>query len=206
MNADSIIQSEAQLEALYGKANPNSLAKEADCLTKAYQRWIEEAPFMAVASVGAAGLDCSPRGDEAGSLFRVLDASTIAIPDRPGNNRLDTLRNIVTDPRIALLFLVPGIKESLRINGTAVVVTNEALLDSFSRNGKRPVTVLIVTIQSIYFQCGKALLRSKLWDADAQVSSKNVPTAGEMLKSVMSDFDSTAYDDSLAKRQPGSLY
>ena len=206
MNADSIIQSETQLEALYGKANPNSLAKEADCLTKAYQRWIEEAPFMAVASVGAAGLDCSPRGDEAGSLFRVLDVSTIAIPDRPGNNRLDTLRNIVTDPRIALLFLVPGIKESLRINGTAVVVTNEELLDSFSRNGKKPVTVLVVTIQSIYFQCGKALLRSKLWDADAQVSSKNVPTAGEMLKSVMSDFDSTAYDESLAKRQPGSLY
>jgi len=178
MDGESIIESESELEALYGPANPNSLAKEAECLTPAYQQWIEQAPFLAIASLGAAGLDCSPRGDEAGSLFRVLDASTIAIPDRPGNNRLDTLRNIVTDPRIALLFLIPG----------------------------SPVTVLVVTIQTIYFQCGKSLLRSKLWDVDSQASSENVPTAGEMLKSVMSDFDSSAYDDALAEKQPRGLY
>jgi len=206
MHNDSTVQTESELEALYGPANPNSLAKEADCLTPAYQQWIEQAPFMAVASIGAAGLDCSPRGDAPGSLFRVLDANTIAIPDRPGNNRLDTLRNIVTDPRIALLFLIPGIKESLRINGTAVVVTDKALVYSFGVNGKSPVTVLVVTIQTIYFQCGKSLLRSKLWDVGAQVNSQNVPTAGEMLKSVMSDFDSSAYDSSLAERQPRSLY
>ena len=206
MDGESIIESESELEALYGPANPNSLAKEAECLTPAYQQWIEQAPFLAIASLGAAGLDCSPRGDEAGSLFRVLDASTIAIPDRPGNNRLDTLRNIVTDPRIALLFLIPGIKESLRINGTAVVVTDDTLIDSFRVYGKSPVTVLVVTIQTIYFQCGKSLLRSKLWDIDSQASSENVPTAGEMLKSVMSDFDSSAYDDALAERQSRGLY
>ena len=206
MNENTVVGSESELQALYGKASPNSLAKESGCLTPAYQQWIEQAPFMAVASSGARGLDCSPRGDNAGELFRVLDAGTIVIPDRPGNNRLDTLRNIVTDPRIALLFLIPGIKESMRINGSAVIETDESLLESFSVNGKKPVTVLVVTIQSIYFQCGKALLRSKLWEADAQLNSDTVPTAGRMLKSVMGDFDATAYDQSQSGSQPDNLY
>ena len=206
MNSDSTVKSEAELQALYGTAKPNSLAKESDCLTPAYQQWIEQAPFMAIASLGTGGLDCSPRGDAVGELFRVLDNKTIVIPDRPGNNRLDTLRNIVTDPRVALLFLIPGIRESLRINGTADIVTDESLVNSFSVNDRKPVTVLLVTIHTIYFQCGKALLRSKMWDPDAQVNSDNVPTAGEMLKSVMGDFDSNSYDESLAERQPRSLY
>ncbi len=206
MNVDSVVKSEADLQALYGKAKPNSIAKECDCLTPVYKQWIEQAPFMAIASLGAEGLDCSPRGDAVGELFRVLDENTIAIPDRPGNNRLDTLRNIVNDPQIGLLFLIPGIKESLRVNGTAVISTDDSLLDSFSVDGKKPVTVMVVTIQTVYFQCGKALLRSKLWQADSQASTNNVPTAGQMLKSVMSDFDGEAYDDSLKDRQPRSLY
>jgi len=206
LNENSTISTEASLENLYGKANPTSLAKEAAQLNSAYQQWIESAPFMAIASVGSGGLDCSPRGDEVGLLFRVLDEKTIAIPDRAGNNRLDTLRNIVNDPRVALLFLIPGIKETLRINGTAVIETDESLLDSFAVSGKKPVTVVVVTIQSIYFQCGRAMLRSKLWDPKQQITAESVPTAGQMLQSVKSDFDGGAYDANLLDRQKSSLY
>lgn len=206
MSKSSIISTESALDNHYGMANPRSLAKEADQLTPAYQQWIESAPFMAIASIGSGGLDCSPRGDEVGSLFRVLDDKTIAIPDRPGNNRLDTLRNLVNDPRVALLFLIPGIKETMRINGTAVVETNESLLDSFAVNGKKPVTVVVVTIQAVYFQCGRAVLRSKLWDPTQQIASESVPTAGQMIQSVESDFDGSTYDSELLNRQQRTLY
>jgi len=151
-------------------------------------------------------MDCSPRGDKPGQLFRILDDQTIAIPDRRGNNRLDTIRNIVADPRVALLFLLPGINESLRINGEAIVVTDTALRNRFAVNGSKPVTVVVVTISSVYFQCARALMRSGLWSTDAQVGKAEVPTAGEMIKSGLSDFDSETYDAQLRSRQRSSLY
>jgi len=151
-------------------------------------------------------MDCSPRGDKPGQLFRILDDQTIAIPDRRGNNRLDTIRNIVADPRVSLLFLLPGINESLRINGEAIVVTDNALRNSFAVNGSEPATVVVVTIRSVYFQCGRALMRSGLWSADAHVSKAEVPTAGEMIKSGLPDFDSNSYDTQLQSRHKDSLY
>ncbi|MCF8466317.1 MAG: pyridoxamine 5'-phosphate oxidase family protein [Sneathiella sp.] len=194
------------LEALYSPVNPISLAKETTSLTPEYRRWIERAPFFALASTGEAGLDCSPRGDGVGQLFRILDDKTLAIPDRRGNNRLDTLRNIIEDPRVALLFLIPGIEETLRINGRVTLTMEPALVNSFAVGGKAPVTVLLVTIEAVYFQCARALKRAKLWDPAAMISRAEVPTAGEMTRSARPGFDADAYDAELPARQQSSLY
>lgn len=152
----------SELAALYGEVNANSLAKEMAHLTPDYRRWIEAAPFLAIATSGPGGLDCSPRGDPAGLLHQVLDDSTIAIPDRRGNNRLDTLKNIVADPRVAVLFLTPGINETLRVNGTAIVTADPALRSRFETQGKLPATVIVVSIGSVYFQCARAQVRARL--------------------------------------------
>ena len=195
-----------QLEALYGKPSPMALAKESDHLTSAYQTWLEKAAFFAFASGGATGLDCSPRGDACGGAFKVLDNKTLAIPDRRGNNRLDTLRNIVTNPTVAILFLIPGITEALRINGHAKISTDPALLAQFDMQGKAPTSVIKVNIDAVYYQCARAIMRSKLWDVESQLTSGDVPTAGEMTKSVTPDFDAEEYDAKLTQRQEGSLY
>ncbi len=206
MEFNASIKDEDALVALYGPINKNSLAKETDHLTDAYQTWIERAPFMAVASIGEGGLDCSPRGDKVGQLFRVIDKRTIAIPDRRGNNRLDTLRNLVGDSRISLLFLTPGINESLRINGDALVVTDRQLCESFTINGKAPLSVIVVSIKSVYFQCARALMRSELWSVDAHIAKGELPTAGEMTKSALPEFDAQSYDEALPGRQRDSMY
>ncbi|WP_340148571.1 pyridoxamine 5'-phosphate oxidase family protein [uncultured Sneathiella sp.] len=194
------------LEALYGPVNPNSLAKETPFLTPEYRRWIGEAPFFALASSGPGGLDCSPRGDAAGQLFRILDDRHIAIPDRRGNNRLDTLRNILHDPRVALLFLIPGIEETLRINGRATVTTESELIQSFRVGATTPLSVILVDIDAVYFQCARALKRSKLWDPAAQLAKGGVPTAGQMTRGAKPDFDAETYDAELPARQQSSLY
>lgn len=202
--SEHAITSIEQLEALYGATNPMSLRKETAYLTPAYRAWIERAPYFSIASIGEGGLDCSPRGDEVGSLFTVLDDRTIAFPDRRGNNRLDTLRNIVSDPRVALLFLIPGVTETVRINGRAGITTDPDLIALFDHGGKRPATVVRVTIDAVYFQCARALKRSALWSVpDAR---PDVPTAGQMTKAAAPDFDARAYDADLADRQAKTLY
>ncbi len=194
------------LEALYVPVYPNSLAKETSALTPEYRQWIEKAPFLALASVGDGGLDCSPRGDAPGQLFRLLDDRHIAIPDRRGNNRIDTLRNIVQDPRIALLFLIPGIEECLRINGRAVITTEPQLIQSFTVGATTPRSVLLIEIDAVYFQCARALKRSKLWDPAAQIAKSDVPTAGQMTKAAKPGFDAATYDAELPARQQSTLY
>ena len=206
MEYKNTIINEADLEALYGQPGTNSLTKEVDALTPEYRLWIEQSPFMAIASIGQGGLDCSPRGDAPGQLFRILDNQTIAIPDRRGNNRLDTLRNLVTDPRISLLFLLPGINETIRINGLAQVVTDTAIRQSFRINNQEPKTVIIVKIKSVYFQCARALLRSRLWSAENVVEKSAVPTAGQMSKGTDAEFDAKQYDADLPDRQKSTLY
>ena len=161
--------------------------------------------FFAIASIGPDGMDCSPRGDGPG-FVRILDESTVAFPDRRGNNRLDTLRNIVVDPRVALLFLIPGLNETLRINGTAHLSTDSDLLNSFVVKGRRPVTAVIVKIDTMYFQCARALKRAGLWDVSAQVDPKTLPSAGQLVQSVMQEFDSADYDAKLQDRQAKTLY
>ncbi|MEE9333453.1 MAG: pyridoxamine 5'-phosphate oxidase family protein [Granulosicoccaceae bacterium] len=200
------ITTTGQLEALYGKPSSIALAKEAKHLTDAYRAWLEKAAFFAFASGGVNGLDCSPRGDSQGGAFKILDNKTLAIPDRRGNNRLDTLRNIVTDSNVAILFLIPGITEALRINGQAAITVDPTLLAQFDMLGKPPTSVIKVSIDAVYFQCARAIMRSKLWDVDKQLTRGDVPTAGEMTKSVDPDFDAKEYDSSLRQRQEGSLY
>jgi PPOX class probable FMN-dependent enzyme len=160
----------------YGPA----VVKEADHVTPEYRKLIEAAPFVVLATCGPEGLDCSPRGDPPG-FVRVVDEHTLLIPDRLGNNRIDSLRNLVRDPRIALLFLIPGVGETMRIAGRAQISTDPKLTESFIINGKAPRSVLIVTVEKAYFQCTKAIVRSKLWDAASKVDRKTLPTPGSIL-------------------------
>lgn len=194
------------LATLYGVPNPNSIAKETDHLTAEYRRWLEAAPFYAIATSGDGGLDCSPRGDGPGQLLHILDACTLAIPDRRGNNRLDTLKNIIADPRVGLLFLVPGINETLRINGRATITTDPALVEQFDVGGKKPASVIHIRIEAVYFQCARALARSRLWEAGAKPGRADVPTAGQMTLGALPGFDAEAYDAALPARQKSTLY
>ncbi len=168
------------LEALYGAPSEPALVKEADHVTAHYRALIAASPFVALATSGPEGLDCSPRG-ELGGVVRIHDERTLMMPDRAGNNRTDSLRNVVRDPRVALLFLIPGSGTTLRVNGRAEVSIDPDLLSSFAVDGRLPRSVLVVRIDAIYFQCARAIVRSDLWNADRHVTSDAVPSAGEML-------------------------
>jgi uncharacterized protein len=144
---------------------------------------IAASPFVALATVGPEGLDCSPRGDLAG-FVRIHDPKTLMLPDRRGNNRVDSLRNIVRDPRVALLFLVPGSGTTMRVNGRAHLSVDPALLESFVMEGKPPRSVTVIAIDSVYFQCARAILRSQLWNPTKHVDAKDLPTPGQMLASL----------------------
>lgn len=195
----------AQLEALYPQPSEASLSKELPGINDLYRRLIEASPFITIASVGSEGMDCSPRGDGAG-FVKVLNDQTLAIPDRRGNNRLDTLRNIIEDPRVALLFLIPGLNETLRVNGKAYLSTDAEILERFEVNGKVPTTAIIVELERIYFQCARAIKRSKIWDPLRHIDPSSLPSAGALIRSALSDFDSDAYDAELQERQAKTLY
>ena len=178
---DHIIDTTEALEKLYTVAPYGpALIKESDHITPQYRKLIEAAPFVVLATSGPEGLDCSPRGDPPG-FVRVADEHTLIIPDRRGNNRIDSLRNLVRDPRISLLFLIPGVGETMRINGRARICTDPKLTESFVINGKVPKCVLVVTVERAYFQCTKAIIRSKLWDEASKVDRKTLPTPGAIL-------------------------
>lgn len=195
-----------QLEAIYGAPSEKSLVKELDHISPHYRAFIEHSPFVVLATCGPDGLDCSPRGDPAG-FVRVVDAHTVMIPDRRGNNRIDSLRNIVRDARISLLFLIPGVGETLRINGSAAIVTDEALCQSFAMNGKPPRSVLVVTAHRVYFQCQKALARSRLWHPDAQVERSQLPSVGQILQTLSAqDFDGAQYDQGYPEHMRETIY
>jgi len=194
------------LENLYGPAVPGAIKKETGFLTPEYKKWVKKASFFAIASIGPDGLDCSPRGDPVGALLTVLNDKQLLIPDRRGNNRLDTLKNIVFDPRISLLFLIPGINETLRIKGRATVSTNPELIELFDVGGKTPKSVICVEIEAVYFQCARALKRAGLWETDDFVQKQDVPTAGQMAQSAIPGFDGQTYDEELQARQKKTLY
>ncbi|HEY7999936.1 MAG TPA: pyridoxamine 5'-phosphate oxidase family protein [Pseudolabrys sp.] len=195
-----------QLDALYGAKNPNSIAKEIDHLSDGYRRLIEAAPFLAIATGGPEGFDCSPKGDAPG-FVRVLDDKTLAIPDRPGNNRLDGFRNIVRDPRIGLLFLIPGVGETLRVNGRASISIDPELMQSFTVNGKLPRSVLIVLIETVYFHCSKAIVRSRLWDEKTKIDRKSLPSTGTILAELSQGrLGGEAYDRDAPERIKAQLY
>jgi hypothetical protein len=181
---DHTISTTEQLEALYSDAPYGpALFKETDRITAQYRKLIEAAPFVVLATNGAEGLDCSPRGDPPG-FVRVIDETTLIIPDRRGNNRIDSLRNLVRDPRISLLFLIPGVGETMRVNGSAKISTDPKLTETSIVNGKAPKCVLLVTVEKAYFQCTKAIIRSKLWDPASIVDRKTLPTPGSILAEI----------------------
>jgi PPOX class probable FMN-dependent enzyme len=176
----SVVATIEQLEAIYGYPNEASTVKVADRITPPYRTLIEQSPFAALATCAPEGLDCSPRGDIAG-FVRIHDEKTLMMPDRRGNNRVDSLRNIVRDPRVALLFLIPGSGSTLRVNGHAQVSVDQDLLASFKMDGKAPRTVVVMTVDEIYFQCARAVVRSDLWNPDKRVDPRTLPTPGQIL-------------------------
>lgn len=183
------------LEALYQpQPAPASTVKVTDHITPHYAALIQASPFVALATVGPEGLDCSPRGDLPG-FVRIADPRTLILPDRRGNNRIDSLRNVVRDPRVALLFLIPGSGTTFRVNGRAMLSVDPDLLDSFAVDGKPPRTAMVVTVVEAYFQCARAIVRSGLWKPESQVDPKSLPTPGAMLAAVTAgEVGGEAYD------------
>ncbi len=201
-----IIDSIAQLEDIYGFPNDASTVKVADRITAHYRTLIEAAPFAALATSGPEGLDCSPRGDLPG-FVRIADEYTLLIPDRRGNNRIDSLRNIVRNPQVALMFLIPGCGNALRVNGIAQVSADPALLESFEVQGKMPRTVIVMTVREIYFQCARAIIRARLWDPAAQIDPATLPTPGQILAAMSDDtVGGETYDREWPERAKASMW
>lgn len=200
------IRTLAQLEALAGPVGEASLRKEVDWLHPHYQAVIRASPFAVLATVGQGGLDASPRGDPAG-FVAIEDERTLLLPERRGNHRMDSLRNVVEDPRVALLFLVPGAGETLRVNGVAEITVAPELLARLACQGRPPTCVLRIRVQAVYFQCARAVLRSGLWDARPAQAPRPIPTAGAMLEALTSGgIDGRRYDEALPQRQRDTLY
>ena len=188
----------ASLRDLYGPAMPTALTKEVPFLTGPYGEFIKASPFVVISTAGEDGLDASPRGGPPG-FVRIVDKKTLHMPDRSGNNRVDTLSNIASDGRIGMLFLIPGIGETMRVNGRAVVSNDQALRESFTDvNGKVPMSVVIITVEAAYVHCSQSLTRSKLWDPTVQIPRKSLPSMGTLLQSAAKAFDGDGYDKRLA--------
>jgi PPOX class probable FMN-dependent enzyme len=195
-----------QLEAIYGHPSGAAVLKEIDHVNAEYRLFLEASPFVVIASNGPEGVDVSPRGDAPG-FVRVVDEKTLMIPDRRGNNRIDTLRNIVRDPRVSLLFLVPGVGETFRVIGTASLTTDPALLESFVFAGKTPRAVVVVTVEKMYFQCSKAVIRSKLWDPATQVDRRSLPSNGTILAAITKgEHGGEEYDRAYPARLRETIY
>lgn len=204
---DGWIDSIEALETLYDAApTPAALRKVTDHITPHYRALIEASPFVALATVGPEGLDCSPRGEGPG-FVRVADPRTLVMPDRRGNNRIDSLRNVVRDPRIALLFLIPGSGTTFRVNGRGRISADPALLESFAVDGQPARSALVVSVAEAYFQCSKAMVRSRLWAREAQVDPKSLPSAGAMLAALTgNEVGGEAYDAEWPERARRTLW
>lgn len=205
----AVIESIEQLEAIYGRFDAigeASTAKVTDRVTAQYRRLIEVSPFAALATSGPEGLDCSPRGDLPG-FVRIHDEKTLMMPDRRGNNRVDSLRNIVRDPRVALLFLIPGSGTTLRINGTAHLSDDPELLESFAVTEKAPRTVIVMEVGEIYFQCARAIVRSDLWNPDKRIDPRTLPTPGDILAEMSEQrVGGTEYDRAWPERARQTMW
>ena len=206
ISSDSLIRDEASLAAIYGESSAGAIAKEIDYIHPHYRAMIEASPFLVLATSGPEGLDCSPRGDPAG-FVQVLDDKTLLIPDRRGNNRIDSLRNIIRDDRVALLFLIPGVGETLRVNGRAGISVAPELLGRFPFRGTLPRSVIVVRVDSVYFQCPKALVRSELWNPDRHIGRANLPSTGRILADVSAGMiNGEQYDREYPERLRSTMY
>ncbi len=197
----------AALEAVYPEPPvAAAVVKEIATLNAHYRALIAASPFVVLATAGPEGLDCSPRGDEPG-FVRVADERTLVLPDRRGNNRVNSLRNIIRDPRVALLFLIPGSGTTFRVNGRAVVSVAPDLLASFAVAGHAPRSAIVVTVEAAYFQCARAIVRCGLWSDAARVDPKSLPTPGAMLAALSDDrVGGPAYDARWPERAAGTLW
>ncbi|TGD99383.1 pyridoxamine 5'-phosphate oxidase family protein [Methylobacterium nonmethylotrophicum] len=205
----AILETEADLERVYGAfgaVGEASTVKVADHITPHYGRFIEAAPFLSLATCGPEGLDCSPRGDRPG-FVRVADPRTLLLPDRRGNNRIDSLRNVVRDPRVGLMFLIPGIGNALRVNGRAAIDDDPELCASFAVEGKAPRTVMVIRVDEVYFQCARALIRSGLWRAESQVDPRTLPSPGQILAGLSDGrVGGETYDRTWAERAKQTMW
>ncbi|MBT3556282.1 MAG: pyridoxamine 5'-phosphate oxidase family protein [Rhodospirillales bacterium] len=203
----SRIETVEQLNELYGQPGAASLEKVARHVTAEYRTFIEAAPFAALATVAPEGIDCSPRGDQPGFVRVSDDGKTLMLPDRRGNNRVDSLSNIVRDPRVSLMFMVPGSGSIIRVNGQAHLSIDPALLDSFAVGGKPPRSVMVMEVVEIYFQCARAIVRSDIWNPDTHVVSKSLPTPGQILTSMTGGkVGGETYDAAWAGRAEKTLW
>jgi PPOX class probable FMN-dependent enzyme len=202
----STITTVSELEAIYGQPGEASTVKEIQGLTPEYRALMDASPFAVLATSGPEGLDCSPRGDARG-FIRVQDERTILMPDRRGNNRVDSLRNIVRDPRVALLFLIPGIGTTLRVNGRAHLTTDPDLLASFAVDGHAPRSVIVIGVDAVYFQCARALVRSDLWNPAKHVEASRLPTPGQILATLSENrVGGEAYDRAWPERARQTMW
>lgn len=201
-----IIESVEALEALYGMPGETSLVKVTEGIIPEYAALIAASPFVALATVGPDGIDCSPRGDQPG-FVRIHDERTLMIPDRRGNNRVDSLRNIVRDDRVALLFLIPGSGTTLRVNGRAKLSVDPALCESFAVEDKAPRSVIVIGIEEVYFQCARAIVRSQLWNGERHVDPSELPSPGAILQATSrARIDGATYDEEWPERARKSLW
>ena len=198
-----------QLEKLYGEPLERALWKEIDHINAHYRQFIEASPFLILATCGDNGVDCSPRGDPAG-FVRIEDEKTILIPDRRGNNRLDTLRNIVVNPSVGLIFLIPSVGETIRISGEAEICVDNELCASFSIRGKPASSVLRINVQRVFYQCQKAIVRANLWSPASHVDRSTLPTSGQMSEAFARmqgvELDGQAYDKNYPEHMSNTIY
>ncbi|MBO9688411.1 MAG: pyridoxamine 5'-phosphate oxidase family protein [Mitsuaria chitosanitabida] len=184
---------------------PATLDKECDHVHPLYRPFIEASPFAILATRGPHGLDTSPRGDGPG-FVEIADPRTLLLPDRRGNHRIDSLRNVVNDPAVALLFLIPGIGECLRVNGHARISAAPALLERFVVEGQSPKSVLVIEVHKVFFQCARAVKRSELWNPARHVERTSLPSTGSILAGLSPRVDGAAYDAELEERQRRTMY
>lgn len=198
------IETISDLEDIYETPSQASLIKVCKTLTSGYKTWIEQSKFCILSTVGPEGVDASPRGDD-GPVVRILDNQTIAMPDWRGNNRIDSLRNIVRDERVSLVFFIGGSNNVIRINGHARITTDPELIQRLSRKSFSPRSVIVVKIDEIYFQCARAIMRSNHWTERVDLS--NLPTIGELIKEITDgEFDGDTYDKEWPKRAEKSMW
>jgi PPOX class probable FMN-dependent enzyme len=204
--ADAVISTVEQLEAVYGHPGEASLVKELDHIIPEYAAFIEASPFAALATSGPEGLDCSPRGDLAG-FVRIDNPRRLLMPDRRGNNRADSLKNIIRNPSVALLFLVPGSGTTLRVNGRGHISVDAALCASFSVEGKPARSVIVIDVEAVYFQCARAIRRSDLWNPEKHADPKSLPTPGKILEvTSRKSIDGETYDREWPERAKTSMW
>jgi PPOX class probable FMN-dependent enzyme len=203
---EAAVRTLAELEALYGPVEGRSLDEEISYIHPNYAAFIRAAPLCVLATAGPEGLDASPRGDPAG-FVEIADARTLLVPDRRGNNPIDSLRNIIADPRVALLFLIPGIGETLRVNGRATISVAPDLLERFEIGGKAPRSVLVIAVESVFFQCSRALDRGDVWNPEKRLPRNALPSTGTILAALSQEpFEAEPYDRALPGRVRDTLY